>query len=235
MQSKIEIGQKFGKLTTIKYINKHKKWKCKCDCGRITYVGTAQLNNGHTKSCGCLKKAQVGIKTNSNLTKDPLYKKWLYYKKTNPDNVEINESFTTFKKWYNHKNKYKITKNLRNQWNSCIKNNQTGIFNSLESYCEWAYKQGYIDEIFTLSRKNKKRPHSKRNTIFGFWYNGIFITSKDFKKYHFKYVENKKVYYGYIKYNNVTTTTKRYLFFKDMLSEYCQIYKFLYKKDFKLT
>lgn len=28
-------------------------WKCKCDCGNITYVNTNQLTSGHCKSCGC--------------------------------------------------------------------------------------------------------------------------------------------------------------------------------------
>lgn len=30
-------------------------WKCKCDCGSIIYVRSADLRNGHTKSCGCIK------------------------------------------------------------------------------------------------------------------------------------------------------------------------------------
>ena len=58
-------GQKFGKLTVlvpayIKEIGKYKKkrlyWKCRCDCGNITYAMGQSLRNGNTKSCGCLKK-----------------------------------------------------------------------------------------------------------------------------------------------------------------------------------
>ena len=30
-------------------------WKCICDCGNITYVTSERLQNGNTKSCGCLK------------------------------------------------------------------------------------------------------------------------------------------------------------------------------------
>lgn len=28
-------------------------WECKCDCGKVCYVVTADLNRGAVKSCGC--------------------------------------------------------------------------------------------------------------------------------------------------------------------------------------
>lgn len=31
------------------------RWKCKCDCGNITYVDGTMLRSGNTKSCGCHK------------------------------------------------------------------------------------------------------------------------------------------------------------------------------------
>lgn len=36
-------------------------WKCKCDCGKETIVSQTNLQNGHTKSCGCLQ-TESGIK-----------------------------------------------------------------------------------------------------------------------------------------------------------------------------
>lgn len=53
------IGKIFGKLTVVEYAgskNLNHMWKCRCECGEETIVRTAYLNNGHTKSCGCLKK-----------------------------------------------------------------------------------------------------------------------------------------------------------------------------------
>lgn len=52
-------GQRFGLLTV-----KHKSgsrygqslWQCICDCGQNTYVELGKLKDGHTKSCGCLRK-----------------------------------------------------------------------------------------------------------------------------------------------------------------------------------
>lgn len=54
------IGKRFGRLVvqtkTDKRNNGRIVWKCKCDCGNISYVSTTYLNNGDTRSCGCLKK-----------------------------------------------------------------------------------------------------------------------------------------------------------------------------------
>lgn len=51
-------GQKFGRLTVIKYAysDKHHNavWQCQCECGNIIEVRGDTLRNGNTKSCGCL-------------------------------------------------------------------------------------------------------------------------------------------------------------------------------------
>lgn len=52
-------GQKFTRLTTISFEKIHNGkrfrtfWICKCDCGKIVKVSSANLTNGGTKSCGC--------------------------------------------------------------------------------------------------------------------------------------------------------------------------------------
>jgi hypothetical protein len=48
------IGQVFNQLTVLEYTG-DSKWKCQCSCGNITYVKTASLKSGKTKSCGCLR------------------------------------------------------------------------------------------------------------------------------------------------------------------------------------
>lgn len=52
---KDEVGNKYGKLTVLELVNidNEYKWKCKCDCGNITYVPGTMLRSGNTKSCGC--------------------------------------------------------------------------------------------------------------------------------------------------------------------------------------
>ena len=51
-------GQKFNMLDVIELsekldASKCRQWKCRCDCGRITYASSHQLKSGAKKSCGC--------------------------------------------------------------------------------------------------------------------------------------------------------------------------------------
>lgn len=58
------IGLRSGRLTVVRqgenYISPkgypHKRWECVCDCGTTISVRGNSLKNGHTKSCGCLRK-----------------------------------------------------------------------------------------------------------------------------------------------------------------------------------
>ena len=55
------VGQKFERLTVIRrsYLNDnfyHKKWLCRCECGKEKNITKGHLISGNTKSCGCLKK-----------------------------------------------------------------------------------------------------------------------------------------------------------------------------------
>lgn len=53
-------NMKFGRLLVIRRHGsdrfKQATWMCKCDCGADKVVSTHHLLDGHTKSCGCLKK-----------------------------------------------------------------------------------------------------------------------------------------------------------------------------------
>jgi hypothetical protein len=53
-------GQKFNKLTALKFVGRNKihaaLWECQCDCGNKTIVVMSELTLGRTKSCGCLKR-----------------------------------------------------------------------------------------------------------------------------------------------------------------------------------
>ena len=59
-------GQKFGRLTVIKFTgrNKHRNviWLCKCKCGNEKDVLGDSLRDGRTTSCGCVKKEMVTAK-----------------------------------------------------------------------------------------------------------------------------------------------------------------------------
>lgn len=52
-------GQRFGHLIVLKSaekVNGLTAWLCHCDCGNEAIVQTKQLRNGHTVSCGHLKR-----------------------------------------------------------------------------------------------------------------------------------------------------------------------------------
>ncbi len=58
-KSKINIGDRFGRLVTmykIPYDKKNKKWHCKCDCGNFVDVFSGNLLKGDTISCKCYAK-----------------------------------------------------------------------------------------------------------------------------------------------------------------------------------
>jgi hypothetical protein len=48
-------------LTVIELVDENKgfRWKCLCDCGKITLLKTYSLMTGHTRSCGCFKKIKM--------------------------------------------------------------------------------------------------------------------------------------------------------------------------------
>ena len=53
-------GQKFNKLTVVKYAGKYKlggsQWLCICDCGTEIIIRAQAIKSGNTPSCGCLSK-----------------------------------------------------------------------------------------------------------------------------------------------------------------------------------
>lgn len=78
-------GQRFGRLTVIKFVFKDKNsckyYLCVCRCGNETSVSGGNLKNGHTKSCGCLKieMSLQRFKTHG-LSKTNFYRKYHHAK-----------------------------------------------------------------------------------------------------------------------------------------------------------
>lgn len=53
------VGRRFGSLTVTGYAGKRdgkQMWRCRCDCGGEVEVSQGNLQNGRTKSCGCLRR-----------------------------------------------------------------------------------------------------------------------------------------------------------------------------------
>lgn len=104
------VGKKFGRLTVKKLVgvnkNKMKLWECECSCGNITIQPTNQLNNGHTKSCGCYSRDIAKERfTTHGLRKTQIYKTWAGIKdRTNTNNHSCKDNYrklgiTMCKEW----------------------------------------------------------------------------------------------------------------------------------------
>lgn len=88
MNSKNVIGMRFGRLVVLEKSpsvssgNKtYSMYKCKCDCGKLKNVRRDGLLSGNTKSCGCLSREILSLKTimrctKHNLSSHPLYRIW---------------------------------------------------------------------------------------------------------------------------------------------------------------
>lgn len=95
MRHKVDItGERFGKLTAIKYIGitpvGRSLWECKCDCGNIKTAEYSNLKRGHTTSCGCVRKGQ-------GLRYKAIYRIWARIKKNSADIWA--KDFECFKTW----------------------------------------------------------------------------------------------------------------------------------------
>lgn len=74
------IGQKFGMLTVLEYVerfsyNKSKNyrasvnmWKCECDCGNIVVMRQGNFTSRNTYSCGCNQRSRGEIAIENYLT-----------------------------------------------------------------------------------------------------------------------------------------------------------------------
>jgi hypothetical protein len=94
------MGEKFGRLTIIKYVgldvSKKALWECLCDCGTIIVRPANCFTKGHTKSCGCLRKETAGSLNRSHtLTSSKEYQTWARIKARvlNPKNKDF-ESYS---------------------------------------------------------------------------------------------------------------------------------------------
>ena len=55
-------GKRFGSLVAVRVAGKKNGtyvWECLCDCGNIVHAVGCDLTRGHTKSCGCLRRAKI--------------------------------------------------------------------------------------------------------------------------------------------------------------------------------
>lgn len=137
------IGMHFGEWTVIeKGVTKEGShnpiWVCRCSCGTEKNVIQSTLLNGSSKSCGC--KAHIGkkgVNQTHGMSKTRLYKEWLSMRSR--CRRPIRKSRT-----------YKNT-SVCDAWE-----------NDFVSFMNWAYKNGYADNL-TIDRIDNSKGYSPDN------------------------------------------------------------------------
>lgn len=155
-------GKTFGKLHVIEYshTNKHGQsmWMCRCECGEEKMVSGSHLLNGHTTSCGCIKKRAGDRLRKHGKRHTRLYTKWLGMK---------NRCFNANDRHFDCYGGRGIT--VCDEWKE-----------DFEAFYDWAMANGYAENL-TIDRINvdgnyepsncrwvtqKEQCINKRNTVY---------------------------------------------------------------------
>jgi hypothetical protein len=60
-----DLGTRFGRYVVIgnaeNSASGETRWLCRCDCGTVKIVQRGDLRNGHTRSCGCLRREIASV------------------------------------------------------------------------------------------------------------------------------------------------------------------------------
>jgi hypothetical protein len=82
------VGRRFGRWKVINYAG-YRKWACVCACGTQRDVAGSNLQQGFSRSCGCLRREQVRARfTTHGMSKTLEYSRWKSMKARcfNPNN-----------------------------------------------------------------------------------------------------------------------------------------------------
>lgn len=135
-------GQRFGKLIVLEETEERRNtfvvWKCKCDCGNISYVTTTNLTSGQVQSCGRCKTSRGEEKVKEVLDKLKITYKQQY----------------TFKDCINPNTGYLLRFDFYlPDYNCCIE--YDGIQHFKYYNTGWSTKENYEKTIYRDSIKNK--------------------------------------------------------------------------------
>ena len=83
---------KYGLLTFIEdlgVIDGKTRWRCQCDCGKMTVAIASNVKSGNTQSCGHVRKANaiaIGFVRKHGLGTDRMHARWnsMIHRCTNP-------------------------------------------------------------------------------------------------------------------------------------------------------
>ncbi len=128
------IGKKFNRLTVLEEMpirkDRKKVYKCRCDCGNITYAVGTRLRHGNIKSCGCLvSEVSKRVNTKHGKRNTRLYNIWYEMKR---------KCYKPNRRDY----KYYGARNIKvcDEW-----------LNNFMNFYNWSIENGYQDNL-TIDR-----------------------------------------------------------------------------------
>jgi hypothetical protein len=102
-------GRRYGRLVAVRPSHSGPggvRWLCKCDCGSEAEIRVAALNNGNTRSCGCLHGDGLRARnTIHGMSSTGTYRAWCHMidRCTNPNNKDfryyLGRGITVCKRW----------------------------------------------------------------------------------------------------------------------------------------
>lgn len=76
------VAQRFGRLIVVGLAPRdgdgRARWMCRCDCGKDAIVANGELQKGHTRSCGCLRREDPVLRFMSHVSPEPNTGCWLW-------------------------------------------------------------------------------------------------------------------------------------------------------------
>ena len=182
-------GKRFGRLLVLEkcgHIGKYIAWKCKCDCGNETVVAVNNLQNGSTKSCGCLARELSSARHKIHgLTNTTLHKTW--------KNIKTRCYNPNCQKYKNYGGK-----------GICMCNEWLDDFNS---FYEWSINNGWKDGL-TIDRIDVDGNYEPSNCRWVDWKtqqrnksNNIYVEFNGKKVCLKEYAELKGISYDKARYD----------------------------------
>ena len=137
-------GKRFGRLFVVGESGKNNGsyvWECLCDCGNIIHVVGFDLSRGHTKSCGCLRKAKLTeYNITHGLSHTRIHTIWCGMKERCQNTNATN---------YQHYGGKGIS--VCEEW-----------LHDFKAFYDWAIKNGYEDDL-TIDRKDSNGDYCPEN------------------------------------------------------------------------